>query len=95
MMPAILPNPLDNPITVPDLDHVCYPHTCANTHTTCVTHIPAQNTDYTPLLTKISRFENVRFLSVPVWCHGKPSHGVSRINRPIEKEAEQYSHELF
>ena len=74
-MPAILPNPLDNPITVPDLDHMCISHT--------------------PLLTKISRFENVRFLSVPVWCHGKPSHGVSRINRPIEKEAEQYSHELF
>ena len=96
MMPAILPNPLDNPITVPDLDHMCYPHTCANTHTTCVTPIPVQNTDYTPPLTKILfKFENVRFLSMPVWCHGEPSHSVSRINCPIEKEAAQYLHELF
>ena len=92
MMPAILPNPLDNPITVPDLDHMCYLHTCANT---CITHIPGQNTDYTPPLTKISKFESVRFLSMPVWCHGEPSHGVPRINCPIEKEAEQNLHELL
>ena len=67
-MPAILPNPLDNPITVPDLDHMC----CYTwvTHIIVQTLIPHVFPTYlgkTLIIllqtNKISKFENVRFLS--------------------------------